>query len=1715
MPDVIDQSEEILPENNGENTSIETPKRRRFFNRRTIVKCFGVLAAILLLFSGLVALLFKTGAVSNFIKSEFNAKLDRMGIQFDGEVFDVTTFPIELRLKNAAFNNKSTGEKLFFIKDAKIGLTVLNLFAMQLSRDINLDSTDIDGAEIWLNFDDEGRSNFTNVKILDEVTAVNFSYASLGVSLKNGLVNFGDTQRKISANVNSFRVQLNPTELQNVEIPDGKGNPEFNYAFDISAIDSSFSYGEGNLESIDVSAKGTANEYGANVSSLSLSTPIGESVLTGKVNNWESPKYEFKIDSTIDLTQASTIFPLGTSIRGIGNFKGTVFGEGEKYTVEGEVFSESLAAANVRLKAIKVNATINGENSMYNANGKAVAEMLTFEDFTIDYPQIIGNVRGTGTDFRWIGELQAIAAKTPIGTIAGLFIKDAVADYKEQKFGADLGNVVARSFISPDVEVSDIRTGKVKVSNENGLTNISAPTATAGTVKTDEATSNNLKVNNLKVRDSGAVTDISADNVRAESLSTKDARLNNLTANEVKIRDTKTSTDINAKNLQADNLNSTGARIGNLSANDVNINVVGNETKVYSNSLKIAKLETDAAILGGLNVAGVRLTIRDGRIEGTSGDIDAGNVALTKSAVAEGGNLEAVKLKKPVFMLEPSGRYRASADMSLGGGILGSVKLGAARASIVAENEQVALKNLTAQVMDGTLSGDAVIALTDRRRSNIEADFENLNLSPLFALSVGLVAPIEGKTTGKIDLNFPGTNIRIASGTLTADIQANAGTKDTTLVPVNGKLGLEATDGLFNINFANLFTDKSDFSASGSFDLNGNDSNLNLALNSTDASEIERIVRAVNLLPEIEEQIDNYQAEFAGNLKFNGKLTGDLRSPTLDGHAALESLILKKRDLGTLTAQIFSAPDGLEIRNGKLAEAGGGNLTFDVNIPSFGENNITVAARLNKVNTGNLLAALPVDAFLPEQFQDFRAQTSGSLNLRGLPNQMEGDADISSGKGTIDGQPFDGFDASATFAGNLINIKNFDGRFGEGTLKANGSYQTDSKAFNFIVGGENVDLTRVRPFIPNNKDLPSFEGVVDVKGTAQGIASDSRTFRIDFNGAGRNVFVDSRPVGELRFVGKTENQVLNANITINFEEQPQIVTGFVNFADENLPFRAESVFENTELTPIIALIRPEAVQVSGRATGNVVISGNLSHIGDDGEREFTAGNFSGSADFSQFALEIEETPFAATKPIFVRFDARELVVDDAKFSGGGSNVVITGTKAFTEDGINNLSVDGKINLRVFNAVSKNSFFAGLADVAVRLTGVNKTSRLTGRAELQGASAAIFIGSERVSFDRITGLMLFTSNQAQINNLTGFMGGGRLTASGGALVEGLKLQQFRLNIRGTNITAPLPPDFTTTGDAEGEISGFREGNEMNTLIRGTFNARRSVYTKNIDVSDILSGRNSGSLSAGTVSSATSFVGVPKLDIRIEGRDALVVRNNLADLTASASLRVTGDTEFPQISGRITANRGTILFRNDRYEIQRGTVEFPPNTSIEPYINLQAETEIKGYQIVISLVGNITDTESLIATVRSNPALPQPDVISLITTGNLSNTDSGIPTLAQSGINTAAEVLTDSFINNPASRATDKLFGLNRFELDPVISGERLNPGARLTVGRQINRNLLVTYSTNLSEDQNQVLAFEYQVSNKLSFVAQYEQRSLSNVTRRNNNFSFEIRLRKRF
>ncbi len=1687
--------------------------RRPFFSRRNLAVMLGLAAVGIIVLSILAVVLYRTGVGDRFVKDQFTAKMAEIGVVFDADVFRVTVSPLQLELKNATFNDRITGEKLFFVRDARLGLTVQNLWAWQLSRDISIDTTEVNGAEAWVKFDENGRSNFANLQLVEDEAGsrVNFKYESINFALRDSIVHFGDTSRKISGDANNVFVLLEPEDL---DVPDDQKR----YKVDIGSTGSKFVYDERPLTPIDLRITGIADRMGAEISQLNLTTPIGSSILSGKLTDWAALKYDLNVESTVDLAQTSSIFPLGTPIKGIGNFKGKVSGEGETYRVDGTIDSQSLTAEGIYLNGVNIAATVEGTNSNYTANGNAIAELLTFEDFRIEFPKLAGNVRGTGTDFRWVGELQAVAAKSKALTMGGLFLSDAVAEYKDKELTAAAANGRAQKFSVGDNEFAALAARNLRFSLPNGDPDLKADSAAATSFTTKDYKLNDIKGQNLRIKNRDGRTDVEVSRLQARNAQVKGNSLEGVTADDFKLTDLSTSIELSAKNLRAARLNADGTRIDGLYAPEISLADTQGETKIYSNELRVASINAGGAVLGSLNIGGVRLTIRQGRVEGTSNDINAGSVTIAKSSsLPDGGKIDEVKLAKPVFVLEPSGRYRATADMSIGGGTVGSIPLGAAQAKVLINNDGANLSDLTARIMDGSVVGNATVAFNSRSRSIINADFTNLDLGKIAAMQSGRVMPLEGRTTGRVDLTLAGTDYRTTSGTIRATITAAAGNQDGNKVPVNGTVDLSATNGLFNVDQAKLSTANSELSATGRFDLRNDNSDLDVALRSSDANEILNLVRVTGLSPEFEEQFDSMKAAVAGSVTFDGKITGNLTDPSIDGRASIASVSMRGRELGTLASDILVSPAEIEFRNGKLQQSDGGSVAFNVKIPSIGTNNISVNAELAGVNAGNLLAALPVD--LPEQVNDFNGKTSGTINLSGLPDESQGEINIASEKGTVAGQGFDSLTAKAVFNGTRINIERGEITVGDGALTASGYYDTASTGFDLDLAGKVVPLPLVLAILPTfNGMSPPVAGTADFTARATGEFDRPSTINVNFDGTASNVMVSDRPFGPVTFRGTTAGQVLNAELVATLENRPQTISATLDFGNENLPFRVQTSFDRSPLGPFFALVpQLSGIAVEGNGTGQIEFGGNIAQRDAAGDLVYSASALAGSARFSELSLRLQDTPIAATGPVVIRFDTREVVFESARFAGSGSNVTVSGTKAMAENGINNLAIDGRINLSLLNVIpqiaSGDNFFGGFADVSMRLAGPNQTSRLSGTAVLENASFATFIGSDRLTFDRLKGAIRFAGNQVQIDQATGFLGGGQFTAAGGAvLADNLQLASFRLDINGTNITVPLPEDFITTGDAKLEISGRRAGSAITTTIAGSILARRSVYTQDIDLSRLVGGRREGSLSSG---GGSSSIRAPRFDLTIEGRDALIVRNNIAELTASVSLRLLGTTENPSISGRITANSGTVFFRKDRYVVQRGVLEFPPNTEIEPIINLQAESEIGGYQVFVNLAGPLTDTENLSATVRSSPALPQADVISLITTGNLSNTEAGIPTLAQTGINTAAEVLTDSIINNPARKATDKLFGLNVFEIDPIISGQRLNPSARLTVGRQINNNLRVTYATNLSQDQNQVLALEYRVSNKLSVVAQYEQRSLSNVTQDRNSFSLEVRFRKRF
>jgi translocation and assembly module TamB len=1103
----------------------------------------------------------------------------------------------------------------------------------------------------------------------------------------------------------------------------------------------------------------------------------------------------------------------------------------------------------------------------------------------------------------------------------------------------------------------------------------------------------------------------------------------------------------------------------------------------------------------------VRLTVRNGRVEGRTNDINVGTVAVKLDLPEfETGSLENVKVARPVFVVEPSGRYRASADLSLGGGVLGQMKLGPAHAAVVATSSQLQLNNFVVQALDGRAAGNATIAFTKTGSSRVNTDFDNFDVATAITIFSRRVIPLSSKATGAVNLTFTGSDIANATGTINAKLK---GEPSADLAPLSGDVAVTADRGVFQIQRANLQTAATTLNAAGQFSIDQPVSNLRVDVASSNAAELESLLINSGALSDVAEQFRVYEIELAGKLNFNGVLSGALKDPLISGRAELGALIMNGRELGSLTADIASTATETRVDNGRLMQPNGGGAQFALVVPRVGENNISIDATLDRMNAGSLIAALQLRRETREMISDTDAEASGTVKITGVPNRMSGVADLRFGPGRLAGEPLQSLSAHATFAGTTVALESVDAKFDAGHITGSGKYDTETKAFDVSFTGDRVQIERLAAFA-NRPGLPKFAGTAKLTATASGIFTDISSYQVNFNGESTDVTVDGQPAGTLKLTGVTENKQLNITFsTIGLlGDQPQAVTARIDLSNENLPAVVESTITGADLTMVLKLLlrRQTDVAVTGRASGTLKLSGNLMTENEAGEEVFSWRGLSGSATFTELTISVADVPLTPVGPFIVDFSPNEVNFHQTRFTGPNTNVTVGGTLATGPGGRQNLDVSGDVNLRIFSGVSRDVFSSGVARLFLRVIGTYENPRALGTAEVTGASFSVFSGDQTITVANLTGLIRFSSNQAQIERLTGTLGGGKVTASGGAILAGESRGRFAINLRGENVTLNYPKDFRSTVTADLTLNGDLK----NQFITGYVNVKRTEYTKDILLEELIDQRPETTIEEG---SQFSFAETAVLDkLRVEGRNALIMRNNLGDVVASVSLQLDGPIADPIVQGRITATRGSLNFRNNPYELTRGRIDFPARLGADPVLNIEGQSVIRGYRVRIVIDGPLSQPRTIVA---SEPALPQADVVSLILTGSLSSGDTNASVLAQSGLGTAASLLTDALINTPISRASNKLFGLSRLEITPVIAGAGVTPTARLTVARRFSKDITVTYSTNLASDPNHILAIEYRVSNRVSVVAQYEQGSNRNLSSNNNNYSFEIRFRKRF
>ncbi len=1009
--------------------------------------------------------------------------------------------------------------------------------------------------------------------------------------------------------------------------------------------------------------------------------------------------------------------------------------------------------------------------------------------------------------------------------------------------------------------------------------------------------------------------------------------------------------------------------------------------------------------------------------------------------------------------------------------------------------EQVFIEDLDARVLGGRVRGDARIQLaaSDKRSrasplSQAHLRFEGVSVYDLVARLSPRPLPFEGAAQGRLTAQWPGWAVTRAAGKIAIDVSPPSDLTGGSL-PVRGALEAALSSRGLTVNAPALSVGRSQAAISGTVSWKG-DLDLTLSVRAEDLAEHERLLQAYGY--SLKRVTYDLVPHLSGTAEYRLHLLKRQDAYAISGEGEAKGCVLAGERVRVLRARFVRTPEEWAIEDTRILWESGARVEIARMAGSDRERGFSWRGRLHQVNVERWLKALAVD--LP-----FSGTISGELALSGLPAAPSGVARLTLEDGMVRllerSARFRRFSGSFRLDPPHYEIERAQLDLGAGTIRLSGSFRRDDSRYALQMRAEDLDLAPlVRGVFRRELGLG---GRLSLTLSGRGTLAEPH-----FSGQAhvRALSIAGRPAGEISAEVRAESGRLLIPITATLFGQTHALLGSLDLTDPAPAFQVRARFQEFSLTPYFRLSRRLA-EWGGAMSGELALwwpLGSLAAFENPSGAQATEAR--ATLALSSLALSLGDYSLHTSHPFAIHLLGRRLKIEPVALTGENTSLEISGTVDLSElfgERVSNgheLEANGSVDLRLLHGVYPGLFTAGRATVRASLRGSFREPRLSGLMEITDLSLRVL--DWPIALAHGQGRLRFTASQVLIETLRAQVNEGEMSLSGGLLLRNLRAEQWRILIRSEAVVLTYPRGLRSVVDGTLTL----QGNRQLQILSGTITVRRSEYTRDIDLAQLLLSQAGDRL-------RPSFLDVPirpplSLDIRVQALDTLSVRNNLAEAIASASLHVGGTLEEPRLSGSLVVTRGLIRFRNREYQITRGRVDFPRDgaTPAEPRFQLEAESDIAGYRVIVGLFGTL---ERFQTTLRSEPALPPEQVLSLIATGELSRGASA--TASQAGWGAAANLLIGE-LTHRAEEFTGKIFGINRFQIDPLIVGRGSDPTARLTIGRQISRHLSILYATNLSGPQEQVIIVEYRLSDRFSLVGTRDQ---------DGNFSFDLRIRKRF
>ena len=773
-----------------------------------------------------------------------------------------------------------------------------------------------------------------------------------------------------------------------------------------------------------------------------------------------------------------------------------------------------------------------------------------------------------------------------------------------------------------------------------------------------------------------------------------------------------------------------------------------------------------------------------------------------------------------------------------------------------------------------------------------------------------------------------------------------------------------------------------------------------------------------------------------------------------------------------------AAVDDLRL-NAVIASGGAtGALVVTGRVPLAPEGRARASQPIALMVDADVWPAAGIVAFLSPEVAELGVEglVSGRLDLAGYPEDLSGRAGFTVADLEIGGVALGETRAEVAFQGSRVRVEGGVAETPAGTVLVAGAFDTETKILDFTVDAPRLSLA-AEPF----RSALGGDVAGDLTlGAMIGGTLEKPTATASVRGSG--LTLAGRPLGEQ---GVAEAMAVWNGETLQGSGS---LLGLASFEGGGLLTleRADLRFDiqSGNLGTLARLVSPQAVpEFTGSLDGSIAFAS-----------DFAAGTWRGEAILTDLRAEYEGRRIASREPVVVALTPGAVTIESIYLQEEE-----TETELFASGTIG-LGGEGEampLDLRFQSTLSAAwaELFApdldieGYLDVLATVRGTTADPQLNGQGVVR--DARLTLPQLPRAFDDIEGVVLFNRDAIILNNLEARFGDGRLLATGqidlpdltgdAGLAEELS---YRVQVQADDVSFPYPEGFLLRGDADLGLVASGGGRQ----VRGQVRLDRAFYLEDVETETLQLLLNALQRQRLEVAETDEFLAGTQLNVQVVGPGALRVRNNVADLQGSIDLRIQGTLAAPVVFGEVEVQPGgTLIYADNDYEIERGLLTFSNPNRIDPVIDLVASTEIRSYEITLSLSGTV---ERLEAQFTSNEGLAELEMLALLTGQELAGEEGR--RLLRPGEQAESDLAAQQFLAGQAASLVNQrvgnLFGFDRFRIgpEPTETGGALG-GVRLTVGKRISRDVFVTYTTNPADSQNYIVRVEWQVARNLVLV----------------------------